>query len=176
MSMSRLPRSIRIRVFDVFYVTNLDQMDQSKIWLGAFGDLTMGQRYAVGLIARRHGTDTEIAQAGRFGRDIVAKPSQALHKSYNTIWESKVPSIAFETLTSQPHTSLMFIAADEAEIQDIPPASEDPDGLHIVRDWCIDKLRQKLRTRYSGIESKDTQIVASSDETFGDDRITAFAA
>lgn len=176
MNVSRLPMEITIRVFDIFYCTNLDSTGVSDIWLGEFGDLRMGERYAVGLIARRRGTQKEIARVGRLAADLIARPSESLRRHYDAVWDASTPSDEFEAMVRQPHSSLLFKDLKPLLLRESPPTPEIVSGLNVVREWCIDKLREHLRARYTKMESEGSEASASPDELFGEDPSIRHAA
>jgi hypothetical protein len=74
MVVHRLEARVRIRTFLVSYWPDLDAAQGQEIKLGVFGDLRMGKRYALGLIARSTTEPTEIDRVERLARQLVESP------------------------------------------------------------------------------------------------------
>src|ERR1700733_7784078 len=80
MTVDALPTPVRVRMFRVTFRPNLDGPESDDIPLGVFGDLRMGERYAVGLIARSAGEHAEVTRVGRLAKVVVARPYDALQQ------------------------------------------------------------------------------------------------
>src|ERR1700693_652696 len=96
MSVHVLDARVTVRVFQVSYWPDLDGPEGSEIKLGVFGDLRLGDRYALGLIARTKTEPSEAERVGRLARHIVENPYKALRERYEEIWGSPSPPDAFE--------------------------------------------------------------------------------
>jgi len=136
---------LKIRVFSVTYWPNLDALPGAEIKLGVFGDLRLGKRYALGLIARTKVAPDEIQRVGRIGRHIVDAPYTALREMWEEIWGTPSPGDTFDRVLSRSHTSLLFSQVDEV----IEATSAiDKENLETTRTWCTDRLRPVIRERF----------------------------
>ena len=86
MSVHAWPMRIRTRVFRVFYAFNLDDAVATEgIKMGVFGDLRMGERYALGLIARSKVDPLDIEHVGRLGQPLMRNPYSFLRQTHEEI-------------------------------------------------------------------------------------------
>src|ERR1700735_2309184 len=137
MVVHRLDARVRIRTFLVSYWPDLDARTGSEIKLGVFGDLRMGKRYALGLIARTTTAPEEVERVGRLARNLVENPYKALRERYEEIWGAPSPQDAFERILARRQSSLAFSDAQEAtETASVADLKED---IEIARTWCMDK-------------------------------------
>ena len=140
---------IRIRTFAVSYCADFDAGDDPEIKLGVFGDLRMGDRYAIGLIARSATSPTENNRVGRLGKHIVERPFVALRAIYEEIWNAPDRTAAFEERLSRGHSALVFGIPDEMWVSSKAAVwQEIGDDIDKVRDKCMDVLRHELRVKY----------------------------
>jgi len=142
-----LQARVVIRVFQVTYWPNLDVRDGSEIKLGAFGDLRLGKRYALGLIARTSGAADEVARVGRLAKHIVESPYKALREKYEEIWNSPNPADSLERCIARRHTSLVFSAPER--IEKTTSVVDFQENAEVAKTWCMDDLRPILRARYT---------------------------
>ena len=105
MVIHRLEAPFRIRTFLVSYWPDLDAPVGSEIKLGVFGDLRMGKRYALGLIARTTAGAEEVERVGRLAKRLVENPYRALRERYEEIWGTPSPQDAFERALVRTHSS-----------------------------------------------------------------------
>jgi hypothetical protein len=163
------PMRVRIRVFRVTYCLDLDAAEGNEIRLGVFGDLRMGERYALGLIARSRTDAADLQRVGRLAQSFVATPYKSLRVLYEEIWEDKDPEGAFERTVHHGHSSVAYGAPFLIET---PPDEKPLPGLAVesVRAWCMDKLREKLRENFhgwmAGIPERE-QVDANQDADWG---------
>jgi len=140
---------IKMRVFRVTYCPDLDDPEGNAIGLGVFGDLRMGERFALGLIARTRTLESEIQRVGRLSRHLVAKPYDTLRALYEEIWNSKDPAQSFEGVLRRGHHAVLF---STPKIIEGSMTHEDGavvgDGIDAVRQRCMDMLRAELRTLF----------------------------
>jgi hypothetical protein len=146
MAVHRLDARIRTRTFLVSYWPDLDAPAGSEIKLGVFGDLRMGKRYALGLIARTKTEPAEVERVGRLARRLVENPYKALRERYEDIWGGPNPQDAFERALVRSHSSLVF--SDAEEIIDTVSVADLKEDIEIAKTWCMDKLRPILRGRF----------------------------
>jgi hypothetical protein len=146
MVVHRLEARVRTRTVLVSYWPDLDGAPGSEIKLGVFGDLRMGKRYALGLIARTTAEPEEIERVGRLAKHLVEKPFKALREKYEEIWGAPSPQDAFERVLARTHSSL--ILSDAQEMIDATPVADLKEDLETTRTWCMDKLRPILRGRF----------------------------
>ena len=99
---------IRMRVFRVTYSPDLDRPEDNAIGLGVFGDLRMGERYALGLIARTNAHPSEVDRVGRLARHLVERPYDGLRALHEEMWKSKDPAQAFEEVLRRGHNAVTF--------------------------------------------------------------------
>jgi hypothetical protein len=146
MDVHRLDVRVRTRTFLVSYCPDLDTAAGSEIKLGVFGDLRMGKRYALGLIARTATEPEEIERVGRLARGLVENPYKALRERYEEIWDTLNPQDSFERIRTRVHGSLIFSGGQEKIYTvSVVPLKED---LETARTWCMDELRPTLRARF----------------------------
>jgi hypothetical protein len=151
------------RTITVTYWPNLDAPNETQIKLGVFGDLRMGDRYALGLIARTQTKAAEAARAGRLTRRFVENPYKALREMYEDIWNAPSPADAFERVLSRSQSSLVF--SDIEEAIDAQSAKPFKDDVEDARTWCMDKLRPILRQRFhSWIENDEHPFVQNREQ------------
>jgi len=131
-----------VRVFHVSFRPNLDETEKDDIRFGVFGDLRMGDRYAVGLIARKRTTPEEIRRVGRLAKPLVQSPFAALKALHAEIWGNPKREEAFEEAVSETHSSLTFSSQTEVRLSS---ESVSGDDVEAVRNWCKAQLREQLR-------------------------------
>jgi hypothetical protein len=136
---------VKIRTFLVTYWANVDVNPGSEIKLGVFGDLRVGKRYALGLIARTTIGPDELERVGRLAKRLVENPYQGLHERYEEIWRAPNPAIAFERVLTRCHTSFIFSDPDQRVENAVAASVQDAE---IARNWCMDKLRPVIRDRF----------------------------
>ena len=95
MTVTNWPMRMQIRAFEIVFVPDLDRKAESEIRLGLFGDLRMGDRYAIGLIARSKGDPEDVAKVGRLAAALVSEPYKALTSTYEAIWAAADRPAAF---------------------------------------------------------------------------------
>ena len=102
----------------------------------------MGDRYALGLIARSVAGEAELARVGSLSRLALAYPYKALRGTYDRVWRAPDPATAFDSVV-RSQTSLQFLRSNhEHEISEQPRVGLSVDE---IRNWCMDKLRPVLR-------------------------------
>lgn len=168
MTVTNWPMRMQIRAFEIVFVPDLDRKAESEIRLGLFGDLRMGDRYAIGLIARSKGDPEDVAKVGRLAAALVSEPYKALTSTYEAIWAAADRPAAFEGALNRPHSSLQFRHHDTSEVS----AALLDSGLEAehVREWCMDTLRAELRKLYGN------WIPAPNRELFAEDAPLVLAA
>ena len=99
----------RIRIFRAVYVRDLDRVAASEvIRLGLMGDLRFGDRYALGVIARRTVDESELASVGRLASALVAEPFGTLRGYFKRTWETSAPQEEFDQIIAATGSSLWF--------------------------------------------------------------------
>jgi hypothetical protein len=147
MSVHVWPMRIRTRVFRIFYAFNLDAAATEGIKLGVFGDLRMGERYALGLIARSKIGPPDIERVGRLAQPLVRNPYLFLRQTYEEIWGASDPERAFEDVFHRDHHAVTFIcSSSKEEMLDQEPSTRV--AVEDVRAWCMDRLREELRKSF----------------------------
>ena len=169
MVVRRLDARVKTRTFLVIYSPDLDANPGQEIKLGVFGDLRMGKRYALGLIARSATEPAEIERVGRLARRLVESPYKALHERYEEVWATPSPQDAFERIVTRIQSSLVF--SDMQEQIENTSVADLNDDVETARNWCMDKLRPILRTRFhtwmamaGGSEAEGREQFAERDE------------
>jgi hypothetical protein len=149
MTVDALPTPVRVRMFRVTFRPNLDGPESDDIPLGVFGDLRMGERYAVGLIARSAGEHAEVARVGRLAKVVVARPYDALQQMHAAVWRTPDPATAFEAMVTQCYSSVVFSDPVQANWTISPAAEFAADAtVDHVRTWCKEQLRRRLRFHF----------------------------
>jgi hypothetical protein len=137
---------VRTRTFLVSYWPDLAATSGNEIKLGVFGDLRMGKRYALGLIARSTTEPAEIERVGRMARRLVEGPYKALRERYDEIWATSFPQDTFEHMLGRVQSSLIF--SDVREQTETVAVADLKDDVEKARNWCMDRLRPVLRERF----------------------------
>ena len=146
MDVHRLKTQVTTRTFLVSYWPDLGAIPGQEIKLGVFGDLRMGQRYALGLIARSTCNPTEIERVGHLARRLVRNPYKILQERYEAIWATTSPQAAFERTLTRIQSSLVF--SEKVERTGAVQVADETDDLETAKNWCMDQLRPVLRTRF----------------------------
>jgi hypothetical protein len=159
---------VRTRTFLVTYWPDADAGAESAIKLGVFGDLRMGKRYALGLIARTKTDPEEIERVGRLARRFIENPYDALRERYEMIWKAPSAPDAFERFLGRSHSSVVF--SDVSEIVGTAQVADLKDDTEVAKDWCKDELRRVIRSRFHawmgtlGSSPKEREQVDEQDE------------
>jgi len=148
MNVHVLDARVAIRVFQVTYWPDLDGPEGSEIKLGVFGDLRLGERYALGLIARTKTEPGEAERVGRLAKHLVENPYKALRERYEDIWGAPSPPDAFERTRLRTHSSLVFSEPKEIAHQPVSVA-DFQENADSARTWCMDELRPILRDHFT---------------------------
>jgi hypothetical protein len=102
----------------------------------------MGERYAVGLAARKKATAAEVRRVGRLARRLVEAPFETPKGLHNDIWAHDDIEGAFNEAVAQHHSSLGFSSLAEIRLTQAPPVVAT--NIAAVRTWCKGKLREEL--------------------------------
>lgn len=166
MTVEQWTMQVRARVFKAVYIPDLDQPDDSPITLGFIGDLRMGSRYAIGLIARREIHDLDATLIGRLGRGLVGRPFEHLRPLYQSLWKATNPAMAFNALVERPQSSLQFEEQPLATNMLVAEKNVSTDtNIETLKAWCITHLREHLQAAYAPL----LQGRATSDTTEGNE-------
>jgi hypothetical protein len=140
----------RIRIFRAVYVRDLDRVAASEvIRLGLMGDLRFGDRYALGVIARRTVDESELASVGRLASALVAEPFGTLRGYFKRTWETSAPQEEFNRIIAATGSSLWFQQiSDHQEVFDEAEKLSSHSSVDEVRTWCKAELRKALRSQY----------------------------
>ena len=159
MAVHHLNPPVTVRVFRVAFRPDLDAGPREDIPFGLIGDLRMGPRYAVGLIARKSATSAESARVGRLAKHLVKSPFRTLKALHADIWgdEANRPA-AFDAAVRHSHSSLMFLPISDGR------SAVDTEGLDFggdidgIREWCKNALRSELRSALDAWTSDPTVL------------------
>ena len=133
--------------------------------MGVFGDLRMGERYALGLIARSKVDPLDIEHVGRLGQPLMRNPYSFLRQTHEEIWEDPDPERAFEYIVHRDHHALTFIhSSSKEEVLDQEPSTPAGTAVENVRAWCMDRLREELRKSFRSWMAELGSVAATERE------------
>ncbi|MFY9657260.1 MAG: hypothetical protein WAK01_11860 [Methylocystis sp.] len=111
-------------------------------------DISVGNVYGLGLIARKHLSKQEADAIGALVRPMLKEPFAMLTREFERVWEVRDHGEAFASLPSANLSAIEYGALSSPSIS-VPPSllkhSADTEALKL---WCCDKLEATLRDEF----------------------------
>jgi hypothetical protein len=138
----------RIRFSRVVYRCDVSRVEGRVIPLGVICDLSVGNLYALGLIARERLSDDEAAPIGVLVRERVRSPFTFLKHDFDMVWSAKDELSAFESLASVGLSAIDFSRLYEAKAKVPASLRALSNDKHPLEEWAKDQMSICLRTEF----------------------------
>jgi hypothetical protein len=107
-------------------------------------DITVGNLYGLGLMARKTISDTEAEKVGVLARAMIRSPFKTLSREFDRIIAGADPASAFAELPVIHATALAFATPSSSKIPVPRQLAMHADDEAALESWAKDKLSAQL--------------------------------